>query len=231
MRVRLSVMLAATAVAAGVAIASAVPASASAAAPAPIRTYHETFGMNLVGTGTLAGWYYHTNGVELVVLSPRLQFYTAFRQEGFNNSNKLYKTNEVDYLVGGSLYTRVNSGNWRVQKQSPRQLRTDIYELNTAVALAKFQAIPGVTLVGAHHYQVTASRAQANAFLTFEYSLTSSDLAAGGITAVTIGAWTDSSGRVTRFVVTAKSAEEHVSVVETFSSYNRPLTITAPHAS
>jgi hypothetical protein len=231
MRVRLSAVLAATTVAAGVAIASALPARANAATPTSVRTYHEALDFNLVGTGTHAGWYYHYNGVELVVLSPRLEYYTAFRQEAFGNNGKLTKTNEVQYIVGGWLYTGVNGGRWRVQKQSPRQLQADVYQFNTAVGLAKFEAIPGVTLVGPHHYQVTASRAQANAFLTYEYNLTSNDLASGSITAVTIGAWTDSRGHVTRFVITAKSAEEQVSVVETFTGYNRPLTITAPHAS
>ena len=231
MRGRLSAILAATAVAAGAAVASAWPAGASTATPAPVRTYHEVLNFNLVGTGTGAGWYYHYNGVELVVLSPHLQYYTAFRWEGFNKNDKLTKTNEVQYVVGGWLYTRVNGGRWRVNKQSRAQLRAWVHQLDTAVSLAKFQAIPGVTLVGPHHYQVIASRAQANGFLTYEYNLTSGDLASGGITAVTIGAWTDGSGHVTKFVITAKSAQERVDVVETFTGYNRPLTITAPHAS
>ena len=231
MRVRLPAMLAATTVAAGVAIACAVPTGANAATLTPVRTYHEAVDFNLVGTGADAGWYYHYKGVQRVVLSPRVAYYTAFRAKGFGNNGKPFKTNEVQYLVGGRLYTLVNGGRWRVQKQSPGQLRADAYQLNTAVGLAKFEAIPGVALVGPDHYQVTASRAQATAFLTREYNLTSNDLASGGITAVTIGAWTDSSGHVTKFVITAKSSHEQVSVVETFTGYNRPLTITAPHAS
>jgi hypothetical protein len=63
-----------------------------------------------------------------------------------------------------------------------------------------------------------------------EFYTASSDLADGRITALTIGAWTDGNGQLTKFVITAKSAEESVNIVETFTACNRPLTITAPHA-
>ena len=225
---RLSAILATTAVAVGAVVASASYADATAVTTAPVRTFHEALNFNLVGTGSLAGWYRHLNALQLVVLSPRLEYYTTFRDEGFDSNGKLVKTNEVDYIVGGSQYTRVNSGRWSVQKQSPAQLRADVYAFNTAVGLAKFKAIPGIKLVAPHHYQVTASRAHANAFLTYEYGLTSSDLADGHIAAVTIGVWTDSSGYLTKIMVTAKSAEESVYSVETFTDYNKPLTITAP---
>ena len=228
MRTRLSAILAATAVTVGAVAASALPASANPAARVPIRTYHEAASFNLIGTGALAGWYHRFNLVELMAFSPHLEFYSTYRDEGFNNNGKPVKTNYVEYIVGGSLYTRANGGRWNVRKQSPRQLQADIYGLDPAVSLAKFRAIPGVTLVGPRHYQVTASPAHANAFLSYEYYLTSSDLASGHITAVTLSAWTDGNGHVTKFVITAKSAEETVNIVETFTAYNRPLTITAP---
>jgi hypothetical protein len=229
MRFRLSAILAATAVADGALVASALPAGANAATRTPIRTFHEAFSFNLVGTGPIAGWYRHFSGVQLMVFSPHLEFYSSYRDKGFDSKGRPYKANGVEYIVGGSLYSRVNGGRWSVQKQSPKQLQADIYGSNPAVGLARFQAIPGVTLVGRHHYQVTASRAHANAFLSYEYGLTSSDLAAGRITALTMSAWTDGNGHVTRFVITAKSAEESVNIVETFTAYNQPLTITAPH--
>jgi hypothetical protein len=220
------VAIAAVATVAGT-LALAPSADAATGLELSASTYHEAINFNLVGLGSQAHWYNHYNATELVVLRPDFEYYTAYRARGFNQSTGKPLDDAVKiYIVDGINYVQVNGGKWTENKKPIATLNS--YYLNPANGLAKLTAIPGAALVGTGHYQVSTTPARANGFLDFEYGLTAADLDSFGVKTVTMNAWTDSDGLVVKYLITAHSAEENVYIVETFSDYNQPLTITAP---
>lgn len=213
---------------AGAALLAPVPA-ARAGGRAPIHTYRDQESFNLTGLGKYAGWYDRLNGPEQVVLSPHLAFSETFAQAYFSSSDKpVHGTWSFLILSGRTYYKGIGASTWKISKLSAAQTRHWQQQLNPYNSAAKFDAIRGVTRVGPGHYQVTATPAQAGAFLEYEYYLFASDLTDTGIKSVTVSLWLDSTGRPARFTVTARSSEENVNISETFTHYNQPMTIKAP---
>jgi hypothetical protein len=111
---------------------------------------------------------------------------------------------------------------------SAAEIRSYEEQANPYNSEAKFDAIRGVTRVGPGHYQVTGTPRQVGAFLSFEYGLAAQALTDMSVKSVTISLWLDGSGRPVKFAVTAHSPRENVGITETFTDYNKPLTIKAP---
>jgi hypothetical protein len=219
--------VAATALA-GAAVLAATPA-ANATAKAPIRTYHYSLSFNLVGIGGDAGWYRHLSSNWQVVLSPHLAMEETFKDAYFGVGNKLIHEYGTFYLVSGRFYNRKDGARkWTVRKASEAEIRAYEQTANPYNGEAKFDATRGGTRVGPGHYQVTGTPRQVGAFLSFEYGLPVQALIDMSVRLVTIGLWLDGSGRPVKFAVTAHSPRENVNITETFTDYNKPLTIKAP---
>jgi hypothetical protein len=204
----------------------AISPGANASPKAPIRTYTEQGSVNFTGLGGNASFYSRDWGNERVELGPHLAFaaneHSAFRLNGVHTSSS-----QLD-IVGGRIYTRTGNGPWTGKTLTGGQLRTWLQELNPYVALAKFDALPGVRRVAAGHYRVTGSYAKVGSFLSWEYGLTATSFKGTNIKTFTIDLWVDSKGRPVKITGAARSSNTAFSVTETFGNYNKPLVIRVP---
>jgi hypothetical protein len=223
MKRRIPVMVA-SALAAATALAFS-PGAHAAAKPV-IRTYTEQGSVNFTGVGTNARYFFRTWGNEKVELRPRLAFndnwHSKFRRDGV-------RTSAGQLAIGGNRrYTRIGGSRWAVKTLTANQLRTWAHELDPSVALAKFDALPGVRRLAARHYRVTGTYSKIGSFLAWEFTLPAASFSGSNIKIFTIDVWTDPAGRPVKISGSARSSKLSFSVTETFTNYNKPVTIKIP---
>jgi hypothetical protein len=206
----------------GLALAAAGPA-AHASAKAPIRSYTESSGISLKGVGSKKGYFSGSGGSERVVLSPHLTFSaTSYIQRGSTRQSAQV------VLVGDDYYVKEGDGSWKKQVYSAAYLADAAQGLNPYNEEQQFGKLPRVRHASATESTVTGTIAQIDPFINDEYGVTVANFKGTGITTLTATLSLDSSGRPVKVVVTGHSSDFDFSVVETFGSFNKPLTITAP---
>jgi hypothetical protein len=218
-------LLAITAVSAAAACAFSL--NADAAVKAPIRTYAEQARLSFTGIGPVKGFYSREWGGEKVALSPRLavasNVRTSFRLQGVvHNASRLFD------IVGNHTYTKANNGRWVTGTLSAKALASDERAADPYVSLALFGKLPGVRRVSPGHYSVTGPFAKISPFVRYEFGLASNAFAGTGTKTLTVTAVLDSGGRPVKFTASGRSANNVFTATETFSHYNKPVTITAP---
>ena len=214
-------------IAVSAAVACAFSLNADAAAKAPIRTYTEQASLSFTGIGPVKGFYFKEWGGEKVALSPRLavasNVRTSFRLQGVvHNASRLFD------IVGNHTYTKANNGRWVTGTLSAKALASDERAANPYVSLALFGRLPGVRRVSPGHYSVTGPFAKISPFVRYEFGLASNAFAGTGTKTLTVTAVLDSGGRPVAFTASGRSANNVFAATETFSHYNKPVTITAP---
>jgi hypothetical protein len=205
-------------------------ALALASAQAPIRTFTDTVSLQLNGySSAAAGWYFHELYLTSIVRSPGLAEHGTDRDSGSDNgSGKPYNSVSQNYTVNGVYYRQNAAGKWAGSKLSAAELKGIENGADPYYSLAKFRSIPGVALVGPGHYQVTCTVSRFGSFFAWEYSEPTSILTDNGIKSATLNFWLDSSGRPVKDTITGQGANVRLSGAETFTDYNKPLTIKAP---
>jgi hypothetical protein len=202
--------------------------SADAASKATIRTYTEHATVSFKGVGGSAkGSLWFVTDSESVVLAPHLALksllgtYVVYHGRASQSAQQFY-------IVGKHSFTKNDSHPWVVRSLAASDLTRYGQQLNLYISLAKFSVLHGVKRLSATHYAVTGSLSQVISFLNWEYGLTTRFFGGTGIKTVTVSLWLDSSGRPAEFIASAHSSTYVVSITETFSNYNQPLTIHAP---
>jgi hypothetical protein len=100
--------------------------------------------------------------------------------------------------------------------------------IRTYVSLAMFSKLPGVRRVSPGHYSVTGPLAKISPFVRHEFSLSANPFAGTGTKTLTVTVVLDSGGRPVKITASGRSASNVFTATETFSHYNKPVTITAP---
>jgi hypothetical protein len=224
------VIAAGTIAATATAASASVSASGSGSAQAPIRTFMDTVSLQLNGYSSgEAGWYFHELYLTSIVRSPGFAEQGTDRDSGSDNgSGKPFSSVSQSYTVNGIYYRQNAAGKWSGSKMSPADLKGVENGADPYYSLAKFRAIPGVALVGPGHYRVTCTVGRFGSFFSWEYAEPASILTDNGIKSATLNFWLDSSGRPVKDTITGQSASVRLSAFETFTNYNKPLTIKAP---
>src|SRR5581483_1024024 len=201
--------------------------NANAVAKTPIRTYTEQASLSFTGIGSARGFYSKEWGGEKAALSPRLALagnrHTSYRLQGVvHNASSLFD------IVGDRTYSRKNNGSWVTGTLTAKALASDARALNPETSLAQFDKLPGVHRVSPGHYSVTGPFAKISPFVRHEFGLAANAFAGSGTRTLTVTATLDSGGRPVRFTASGRSANNVFTATETFSHYNKPVTITAP---
>lgn len=206
---------------AGLAVAAGPAAYASTRAS--IRSYTESSSVSFKGVGSKKGYFLGWGGSERVVLSPHLTLSTiSYSQRGSTRQSA------QAVLIGDDYYMKEGDGSWK------KQVYSAAYVADVAVGMSlyneeqQFDALPRVRHASATESTVTGTIAQIDPFINDEYGVTLTNFKGSGITTLTADFWVDSSGRPVKVVVTGHSSDFDLSVVETFGSFNKPQTITAP---
>lgn len=209
------------------AAACAFSLNANAAAKAPIKTYTEQVSLSFTGIGSAKGFYSKEWGGEKVALSPRLavatNVRTSFRLQGVvHNASKLF------VIVGNHTYVKADNGRWVTGTLSAKARATDERAADPYVTLAQFGKLPGVRRVSPGHYSVTGPFAKISPFVRYEFGLASDAFAGTGTKTLTVTVTLDSGGRPVEITAAGRSANNVFTATETFSHYNKPVTITVP---
>jgi hypothetical protein len=219
--------LAAVALSASTAAICVFSLSANAAAKAPIRTFTEQFSLEFLGVGSQQGFYLKESGGDHVVISPRLALdgstSTSYRFNGVVHNNS-----DRGVIVGNRQYAKKDGGRWVASTLSAKTLAIDTLEQNPYTSLARFGKLPGIHLVSPGHYSVTGPFAKISPFVRYEFELASDAFAGTGTKTLTVTMALDSGGRPVKITASGRSADNVFTVTETFSHYNKPVTITAP---
>ncbi|MBV9447455.1 MAG: hypothetical protein JO345_16355 [Streptosporangiaceae bacterium] len=202
------------------------PAAADVAARTPIRTYAAQISVYTKGVGSQQGWFTSQAYTEGVVLAPHVALTekTVF-DYGWNDH---HRSTQLYYIVGTRSYTKNGNGPWSVQRLSSSALRGAAQSLNPYQTQKEFLALPGVMRASGTRYQVTGNYAQVGSFLLWAFSLPQVSFGGTNLKVFTISFWDGSHGRPAKIAVSARSATFAFTATETFTSYNKPLTITAP---
>jgi hypothetical protein len=204
----------------------AAPAAANAATQVPIRTYTGQTSVYFKGIGSKQGWFTSQNYTQGVVLAPH---FALSQKSVFDYGwNTHHRSTQLYDIVGNHSYTKDGSGPWSVQQLSSSALRGDGQGLNPYQAQKSFLTLPGVQRASRSHYLVTGDYAQVGWFLNYEFGVSKVSLEGTNLKIFTISFWDDSRGRLAKITMSAKSSIFTATAAETFSNYNKPLTITAP---
>lgn len=201
--------------------------NASAATKAPVRTFTERNSLEFRGVGSQQGFYSKQWGGSEVALSPRLAMdgteNTSYRLNGVVHNNSGHAV-----IVGNRYYLRKNGGAWAASTLSAKALAALAREQDPYTSLAKFDQLPGVRRVSPGHYSVTGPFAKISPFVRYEFQLASNAFAGTGTKTLTVTMTLDSGGRPVKITASGRSANNVFTATETFSHYNKPVTITAP---
>jgi hypothetical protein len=202
--------------------------SANASSKATIRTYteHATVSFKGVGGGVKGYLSYGTDS-ESVILAPHLALKSSTGTYVVLQGHVSQSSGRFD-IVGRHSYTKLGGQPWMVESLSAASTAHYAQQLNPYIALSKFSVLPGIRRLSATRFTVTGSVSRISSFLSWEYSLPAKAFAGTGIRTVTVNLLLDNRGRPVKFTVAARSSTYVVSVTETFSNYNQPLTISAP---
>jgi len=201
--------------------------SANAATRAPIRTFAERNSLEFRGIGSQQGFYSKQWGGSNVALSPRLALdgteSTSYRLNGVVHNNSSHGV-----IVGNRSFLKQNRGAWVTSTLSAKALAAQARAQDPYTSLARFDKLSGVRRVSAGHYSVTGPFAKISPFVRYEFQLAPDAFAGTGTKTLTVTMTLDSGGRPVRFTASGRSANNVFTATETFSHYNKPVTITAP---
>jgi hypothetical protein len=233
---RILVIAAAIAAVSGLVSASAPRASASPSA-STVRTFVDTWRIVATPIGSGSTWCQSDPGgckfvdsdQNATVVKPSYEFRDNYQWSYPITAGRSYN-HMLTYLVGRSVYvSSSNAPGWKVTQEPAATIAKWAAQSGPGVELTAFRAIPSVRLVGTRHYQVTCTVAQAKGFYTAAYGTHEfAQFRDSGIKTLTISVWVDSAGRLIKDTVTGRSLTWAISAVETFASYNKPLTVKAP---
>jgi hypothetical protein len=201
--------------------------NANAAAKAPIRTYTEQTSISFTGIGKDQGFFSNERGGERAALSPRLALASTSRTSN-RIDGKVHNASSRFDIVGNHTYVKQGSGRWVVGPLTTKARAHDERALNPNVSLGMFGKLPGVHRVSPGHYSVTGPFAKISPFVRYEFGLAANAFAGTGTKKLTVTAVLDSGGRPVKFTASGRSANNVFTATETFSHYNKPVTITAP---
>ena len=202
--------------------------TADAASKATIRTYteHATISFKGIGDG-VKGYQSFGTDSESVILAPHLALKGSTGNYILWNGH-LSQSSGQFYIVGKRSFTKTGSRPWVVKSLTAAGLAHYAYELNPYVSVSKFDRLPGIRRLSATRYILTGSPSRLMPFLSYEYGLTTKSFENTRIKSITVALLLDSSGRPAEFAISGRSSAYVFAVIETFSNYNQPLTITAP---
>lgn len=220
----------------GTAFAAMPNASASSSA-STVRTFIDTWRIVATPIGSRARWCqkdpggceYVISDQNATILKPSYEFQDTYRWSYPTTTGRSYN-HVLSYLVGRSFYTSASDApTWKVTHETAATIASWAAQGGPGAELAAFRAIPSVLLVGTRHYRVTCTVARAKAFFSTAYGNDSfAQFKGTGIKSLTINVWVDSAGRLTKESVTGQSPTWAIAATETFTNYNKMLTVKAP---
>jgi len=209
-----------------VGVAVMAPTAANAASRPLIRTYAGRTSVYFKGVGSQQGWFTSQSYTESVVLAPHV---SLSEKSVFDyGRNDHHRSTQLYYVVGNHSYTKNGNGHWSVLGLSNSALRSEAQALNPYLTRKAFLTLPQVRRPSSSHYLVTGDYAHVGRFLQSAFGLPKAVFGGTSLKVFTISFWDDFRGRPVRITVSAKSSTFMFTVAETFSNYNKPLTIAAP---
>ena len=161
------------------------------------------------------------------MLSPRLaaaqNLHTSYRLRGV-----VHNVSSWFVIVGNHTYLKKNTGLWVTGILTAKGLTADEQALSPYVTLAHFDKLPGIRRVSPGHYSVTGPFAKISPFVRDEFGLASNAFAGTATKTLTVTMVLDSGGRPVAITASGRSANNVFTATETFSHYNKPVTITVP---
>jgi hypothetical protein len=201
--------------------------AADAASKPKIKSYVETDTVSFRGFGHQKGWSAGEALTHKAVLSPK------FGEEVTGHWSNTYRhqAGRWHYVLAKGATTAYRSddgGPWKAFSFTPAQLaqtRAQNDPMHIPPLMFKLHVAHHV---GKGHWRATGTLNQLKPLINGELPVTTVTFAAHGYKKLTIDLWLDSRGRPTGITATGTARSERVRVTESFTRYDKPITITAP---